>query len=227
MKKGFSFVILAITKTYDKFCIAGMDEKGKWLRPLPVGKEKFWYSVKYANDGLIQVGDLWEITEYETEYDDCSPGHTEDLRLIEDPTFERHLTNEELIRFVQKFQEDEVALNRTLNAESRSLCLVEADNFNNFLHESSFSGKMQARITFSFGEKQYNNTTSTPGFPITDLKWRAYTIQQIPTTKDWSSLFICVGLARPEPKKGLEREYPMIISVITDPEVPLLRSYPS
>lgn len=203
-----------------------MDQEGNWIRPLPVGKEKFWASVKYPNNELIKVGDVWGITEYKKELDDISPGHTEDIRLFKNPTLHKSLTNRELISFAQKFRDDEAALWKTLNAESRSLCLVKANNFENFLHENSFNGKIQARITFSYRGKQYNNTTSTPGFPITDLKWRAYTYQQISVPNAWNSVYICVGLARPEPKKGLNSEYPMIISVITDPEVPLLPTYP-
>lgn len=226
MKKPILFVILAVTKTYDKYCIAGMDQTGKWIRPLPVGGEKFWSSLKYTDGTYIKVGDVWNITEYEKVYDDSSPGHTEDIKLIENATFHRCLTNEQLIRFVHENKEDELALKRTLNGESRSLCLIEADDFRNFMDRNTFSGDLKPRITFKFQGIHYNNTTtSNAGYPITDLKWLAYTQRQISTPKKWSSIFICIGLARTEPKKGFNREYPMIISVITDPEVPLLSSY--
>lgn len=226
MKDSFNFIILAVTKTYDKFCIAGMNENGKWIRPLPVGKEKFWRSERYTNGEFIKVGDVWEIAEYEDEYDIHSPGHTEDLRLLQSPKFKEHYTNNKLLNFVEAFKEDKTALSNTLNGVSRSLCLVKAENFKKFLFDNPFNGRKQARFTFLFEGNHYNNTTSTPGFPITDLKWRAYTFQQIKTTNDWNNIFICIGLARTEPKKRVDREYPMIISVITDPEVPLLPTYP-
>lgn len=226
MREPFLFVILAVTKTFDKYCIAGMDYEGNWIRPLPVGGDKFWPSVVYRNNEFIKVGDVWEITAYKKEYDDISPGHTEDIRLTKSPTLQSRLTNQQLISFVQRFQEDETALMKTINAESRSLCLIKVDGFENFLHENNFNGRIQVRITFLYNRNQYNNTTSTPGFPLTDLKWRAYTYKQIQVSSDWDSVYICIGLARKEPKKDLSREYPMVISVITNPEVPLLPTYP-
>jgi len=227
MSKTIKFVILAVTKTFDKFCIAGMDENGKWIRPLPVGKVKFWPNVFYQNNDPIQVGDVWVINNYKQEFDLSSPGHTEDIRLDEDPIFEKHLSNDQLIQFVNKHQEDITDLRRTLNAESRSLCLVQVDNFRNSMEKSSYDGTTSPRIFFSFkGNKYGNSSRSTQGLPITDLKWRSYTIKNIGTPKKMTSAFICVGLARTEPTKGINIEYPMVISVITDPEVPMLPTYP-
>lgn len=228
MGKSVLFVILAVTKTFDKYCIAGMDSNGNWIRPLPVGTGKFWSTIFYNNMKPIQVGDVWEISNFRAEYDSSSPGHTEDIRLITEPVFKQHLSNEELINFVNKHKEDMKALNDTLDANARSLCLIDVDEFEYFMALNDFSQKTSPRMTFSYQGEEYKNVTrSITGYPITDLKWRAYTIQNKQTTGSFKSILICVGLARTEPKKDMNKEYPMIISVITDPEVPLLPTYPN
>ena len=132
-----------------------------------------------------------------------------------------------LVEFVTKHQESLEDLEHTLNANSRSLCLVEVDTFRNFMDESTFNEKLSPRMTFEFeGEEYLNTTKSNKGFPITDLKWRAYTIQEKGTQNNFDAIFICIGLARIEKKKDISKEYPMVISVITDPVVPLLPTYP-
>lgn len=226
MKKSFLFVVLAVTKTYDGYCIAGMDKNGRWIRPLPTGRGKFWSSVKYPNQEFIKVGDVWSITRYEKAFDNNSPGHTEDIRLTNSPILKNRLTNSELLEFVRRHQEGKEELSKTLDADARSLCLVKVDHFEHFIHKNTFDGKRQPRISFSYMGERYNNTTNTPGYPITDLKWRTYTLEQIPVDLSFKSQYICIGLARTEPKKGFTKEFPMVISVITDPEVPLLPTYP-
>jgi hypothetical protein len=163
VSKPITFVILAVTKTFNKYCIAGMDSNGKWIRPLPVGKEKFWSSVFYNNNDPIQVGDVWEITKYQQEFDSSSPGHTEDIRLINNQTFKKHLSNDELIQFVNKHQEKEVDLRDTLDAKSRSLCLIMVDSFSNSMEKNRFDQTVKPRIFFSFKKKEYGDRTqSTP-----------------------------------------------------------------
>ncbi|MCJ7843288.1 hypothetical protein MUB24_20895 [Lederbergia sp. NSJ-179] len=135
------------------------------------------------------------------------------------------LPNKELIQFVRKNQEDNEELQRTLEVNGRSLCLVSADNFDAFIH--TYNDRSTARATFDFEGKTFRNTTSTPGFPLTDLKWRSYVLQKQSVLRNWSSVFICIGLARKEPIKGIDKEYPMIISIMTDPEVPPLLTYPN
>jgi hypothetical protein len=225
MSEPFLFIILAVTKTDNKYGIAGMDQNGKWFRPLPIGNEKFWPTVRYRNDDYMVVGDVWEITSYEKEYDASSPGHTEDIRLFREPMFHGRLSHGQLINFVYKYKEDKVALHNTLRGNSRSLCLIAADSFKNFLDRSSFDRKLKPMITFLHDGKQYSHTSmSTNGFPLIDVKWVDYTNQQVATRYIWDSLYVCVGVERNETMKGINREEPMIISVITEPQVPLLPS---
>ncbi|MCJ7843289.1 hypothetical protein MUB24_20900 [Lederbergia sp. NSJ-179] len=81
MGKSLKITILAVTKTYGSYCIAGMDDNGKWYRPLPEFGDKFWPQVRYKDETFIQVGDVWEIDEFSSEIDPISPGHSEDIRL--------------------------------------------------------------------------------------------------------------------------------------------------
>ncbi|WP_404430945.1 dual OB domain-containing protein [Sutcliffiella horikoshii] len=217
-----NFTVLAVTKTYDKYCIAGIDEDGNWLRPLPPDTStKFWSNLFYNDNKKIMVGDVWEIYNHRAELDPNSPGHTEDIRLVDWDSYSliKKLPNNELLQLVSKFQSGETELSETLQANGRSLCLIDIDSFRQV--------ENLLRIKFTFNGIDYNNTTQTEGFPITDLKWRSYIQQKINTPNTYDSLYLVIGLARKEPRKDIYKEYPMAISLITDPEVPVLDSYPN
>lgn len=224
MGNPLTITILAVTKTYESYCIAGMDANGKWYRPLPELGGKFWSDLRYGDGAFIQVGDVWEVNNYISENDLTSPGHTEDIRLKSSVTRVKSLNNQQLIQFVQRNQENKIQLQRTLNANDRSLCLVHVEYFEGFVH--TYNERRSARVKFKYNGEIYHNTTSFPGFPLTDLKWRSYILKEKDTPRIWRSVFICIGLARREPAKNLNKEFPMVISIITDPEVPLLSSYP-
>lgn len=191
MSRQLTITILAVTKTFDSYCIAGMDEKGKWYRPLPNVGGKFWPKVCYSDGTFIQVGDVWIINDYIKEPDPISPGHTEDIRLKSPPTYAKRLSDGELIRFVQEKQENSVDLKETINANKRSLCLIQVDSFTSFIN--TYNEKKSPRILFESGGVTYRNNTWTPGFPVTDLKWRAYILQECVPPNDWEeNLFVLV-----------------------------------
>lgn len=226
MNKTFNFLVLAVTKTFEGYCVAGMNKEGRWIRPLPPSGRKFW-DIE-LDKRQIKVGDVWEISEWQVELDATSPRHTEDIRLNQNPAFGGRMSNEQLVEFAIRHQESVQDLNETLNADSRSLCLVSVDSYNNFMDHSSYNNKQSPRMTFEIQGEEYQNTTrSNTGFPITDLKWRAYTMQNKQVENQFNDIFICIGLARMEPKKDINKEYPMLISLITNPEVPLLPTYPN
>nr|WP_273717095.1 hypothetical protein [Alkalihalobacillus pseudalcaliphilus] len=209
-----------MTKTYSGYCIAGMDQNGEWVRPLPPDREsKFFSSLAYENGELVKVGDVWSITNYQTETDKLSVAHTEDIRIKRFNSFQlvNQLTNKALINFVSSHQESYHELLDTLDARGRSLCMIKIDEFRQV--------EEKVRITFIYKGKKYRNTTFTKGFPVTDLKWRAY-LKGIQIPNSYRSIYAIIGLARKEPKKDIYKEYPMIISLITDPDVPILDSYP-
>ena len=217
MSNRLTFSILAVTKTFDSYCIAGMDQNGDWYRPLPNGRGKFWSTVCYGDGTFIEVGDVWVINDYIKEPDQISIGHTEDIRLKSPPTYVKKLSDRELIQFVQAKQENSVDLEETINADKRSLCLIKVDSFTSFIN--TYNEKKSSRILFEFEGISYRNTTRTPGFPVTDLKWRAYILQECVPLNDWQEKFICIGLARKEPNKDINQEYPMVISIITEPNL--------
>ncbi|GMN99861.1 dual OB domain-containing protein [Parageobacillus thermoglucosidasius] len=219
MKKPLKIVILAVTKTYDRYCIAGMTEYGKWVRPLPPD-HRFWETYTYDDQTFIKPGDVWEITDY-IKYDDPqSPGHTEDIKVLNYNSVYKcnELNDEQLCEFVEQRLENEQSLNDTLNANGRSLCLIKVDGIRKVVGEQ--------RVCFTMNGREYRNNTFREGYPVTDLKWRSIFQHHSVSFEKFNKLYLCVGLARKEPNKGIEREYPMIISIITNPFVPYPPQYP-
>ncbi|QTC41321.1 hypothetical protein I7V34_19990 [Bacillus sp. V3] len=209
--------ILAVTKTYNQYCIAGMTEEGRWVRPQP-HTGLFWNNLEYSDGSYIKVGDVWEIKdeEFSSETDPTSPGHTENIRLLGSATRVKILDNSSLLEFIRNHSEETLSLTNTLNANGRSLCLIKIESFNKVNN---------SRITFNLDGNRYCNNTKTEGYPVTCLKWRSIFFQNIQYPSSVDELYICIGLARTEPPKIL-KEYPMVIGIFTNPEVPLPSTYP-
>lgn len=130
-----------------------------------------------------------------------------------------------MLQFVNGKKENNVELQKTLNAADRSLCLISAESFEGFIHK--YNERSSVRVTFDYEGEHFRNVTGTPGYPLTDLKWRAYILQNKEIPIEYDNVFICIGLARKEPAKNINKEFPMVISIITDPYLPLLPSYPN
>lgn len=220
LDKPLKIVILAITKTYERYCIAGMTEYGQWVRPLPPD-HRFWESYEYDDGTFIRPGDVWEITDYVKYNDPDSPGHTEDIRVLNYNSVCKcgELNNTELCAFIEQHLESEQTLNDTLNANGRSLCLIKVDDIRKIDGEN--------RVCFTMHGREYCNNTSKEGYPVTDLKWRSiFRSYRSISFKGLQNLYLCIGLARKEPNKGIMREYPMVISIITNPFVNYPSQYP-
>jgi hypothetical protein len=210
-------IILAVTKTYNQFCIAGMTEEGRWVRPQP-NTGLFWDNLEYSDGSFIKVGDVWEIKdeEFSSKLDPTSPGHTENIRLLGSATRVNILDNDRLLEFIRNHSEDTLSLTNTLNANGRSLCLIKIESFN-MVNNS--------RLTFTLNGNRYCNNTKSEGYPVTCLKWRSIFSQNLQYSSSVGELYICIGLARKEPPK-IMKEYPMVIGIYTSPEAPLPSTYP-
>jgi len=219
LDKTLKIVILAVTKTYDRYCIAGMTEYGEWVRPLPPD-HRFWTTYRYCDSAFIKPGDVWEITDYVKYNDPQSPGHTEDIKILDYNSVNKcnELSNEQLCTFVERHLEDEQSLCDTLDANGRSLCLINADKIRKVVGEN--------RVCFTINGNEYRNNTFKEGYPVTDLKWRSVFQHRSVRFDEFNQLYLCVGLARKEPNKDIYREYPMVISIITNPFVPYPQQYP-
>jgi len=100
-----------------------------------------------------------------------------------------------------------------------SLCLIKVDDIRKIDGEN--------RVCFTMHGREYCNNTSKEGYPVTDLKWRSiFRSYRSISFKGLQNLYLCIGLARKEPNKGIMREYPMVISIITNPFVNYPSQYP-
>lgn len=220
LNRPLKIIILAITQTYERYCVAGMTERGQWIRPLPPD-HRFWASCKYDDGTFIKPGDIWEVTDYVKYNDPTSPGHTEDIRVLSYESLYKcgELNNTELCAFVKQHLESEQTLHDTLNANGRSLCLIKVDDI--------WKIEGANRICFTMNAKEYRNNTYKEGYPVTDLKWRSvFRSHRSISFKGFQNLYLCIGLARTEPNKNITREYPMVISIITNPFVDYPPQYP-
>lgn len=62
-------VISAVTKAFDKYCIAGLTENGQWVRPIPNSfTTRFWEEsdLRFGNkNDFLRSGDIIEFQGYE------------------------------------------------------------------------------------------------------------------------------------------------------------------
>lgn len=119
---------LAVTKArYGKFCIAGMDKNWRWIRPIPrPSGERFWTKKELSEPGaFIESGDVYEIEGYRPKEFQFT-NHTEDF-IITKFEYVRTLTNEELLRFLDKNVENYQAFSDTVKARGRSTCLIKVN----------------------------------------------------------------------------------------------------
>ena len=119
--------LLAITKvkTPDRFCIAGMTNNGKWIRPIPNDEaNRFWLrnDLTSGNSGFAKSGDVWEV-EGKVPDKFQFPNHTEDF-IITKRNYVKRLSNDELIVFLRNKVESESDFISTINANGRSLCFI-------------------------------------------------------------------------------------------------------
>jgi hypothetical protein len=215
--------ILAVTKAYDKFCIAGINEKGTWIRPIPdFGTSRFWtrQSLTRRNGEFIKCGDQWQIEGYYPENFEF-PNHTEDY-VVTTRKYIGRLQNLELIAFLNKHTADEQLFLQTIAAQGRSLCLVKAKAM--YPYVSNWEGNMKPKIKFDgFSFKLDNPLTNNKDYIIKDCKW-ARAVLDNEKFQNFKEIFVCIGLATPAPFNNIE--YPQIIGIHTIPELPWHINYP-
>lgn len=204
-------VLTAVTWMKKGVCFAGLDySTGEWVRP--VLDRKQWTSLTYDDGQLIEVGHLVELSNPKSRPD---PPHSEDV-VVDGFSLVRKLTDQEFQVFLDRYAEDAQALADTLNQNGRSLCLVKADSVRTVHTEDD---PRKTRLSFRFKGKDYKNDTKTkPGFPCTDVRWRALkaTRQADPRS---IHLYIGVGLARSfqSDDGSIVPPSKMVISVLTFP----------
>lgn len=221
--------ILAVTKAFDKFCIAGMDEEGKWIRPVSNSPStRFWKEEELIFNqgiGFIKVGDVIEFAgkrpfQYQFQ------NHTEDV-IVEPPGFQlvQRMTNEELLNFINGKEEDEQAFEKTVNAQGRSLCLIKVDSFHHSI--SQYPGSPD-KPKMEFANQAFNVTnpkTTAGDYIVKDCKWNSIILNNLfINIQPHKHIYLAIGLATPTPFNGVE--YPQVIGLHTNPKVAYSNSYP-
>lgn len=212
--------IVAVTKAFDGFCIAGVNALGELIRPIyGKGNHRFWPREKLTHDGeFIKCGDVWELDgrPFELEY----PNHTEDFL----PTtfrFRHTLNQSKFFDVLSEFAEDKKAFSDTVNAHKRSLCLVSVDSFT--MITRVWNNKTSLRMGL-IGKFSLNNPKTQDNlYPVKDCRWLGLMNDGNipPQTK---RIFICIGLATPTPYDRIE--YPQVVGVHTLPCLGFTATYP-
>ena len=222
--------ILAVTNAFDKYCIAGMDEKGTWVRPISSNPNtRFWKKDELTFDqgyGFIRAGDVLEFNGSKpSQYQHRN--HTEDI-VVQANQFKivDRLNNQQLINFLKNKDETQQAFIDTVNAQSRSLCLVKV---NKFQHQITQYPGDTAKPKMTFTNNAFDVTnpkTSAGNYIVKDCKWSNVVLNQsVTNTQTYIDIYLSIGLATPTGYDGVE--YPQVIGLHTNPEVTLPNNYPN
>lgn len=217
--------ILAVTKAYDRFCIAGLNEDGQWVRPMPTDpsasdpQSRFWTreQLKMASGKFVKPGDVWDVNGRQpTRY--LHPNHVEDY-VVTQGSFHHSLTNNQLIQFLRTHAEDSIAFNNTVLGNGRSLCLVKVLSFKTEVFE--YQGKKDPKIylmgiNFSLDNPQ----VKFKNYKLKDCKWAGLVLQGY--SSSFNKVYACIGLAT----QFNGKEYPQLIGLHTSPEAPFSNTYP-
>lgn len=219
--------LLAVTKAFDKFCIAGMTEDGKWIRPIPNNsKTRFWEQnqISLTNYGVLRPGDIIEISGYNPKNFQY-PNHTEDFVVKGNMNFLGRLSNNEFLNFLKDKVEPISSFEDTVNAKNRSLCLINVEKVN--LHITNYNGTDFKPKATPF-KSQYNvenPRTQRGNYIVKDCKWSTLILNQDPNIDiAFSEIYFVIGLATPTNYDNVE--YPQLIGLHTFPEVHYPLTYP-
>ncbi len=215
--------ILAATKRKDNgVCIAGIDQKGSWVRPVKAGGGYF------ATEELLQDKKVIIDTFYEVDFKFdgslAEPPNTEDYKVSDDfkPRFVRQITdNSERISLLNSCAETDVK--SIFNEGNRSLGLVKCAELIDINMGWGKDDKFYSHISFK-DSAGADYTLST-----TDLRWAAYgknimkqnrlkalryNDADLKNRVKQDNLFFSLGLTK-EPDCGMKE---LIIGVFTIPD---------
>ena len=204
-------VITAMTRVNNMVCLAGINlQDYTWVRPVWRHGAGVWPGVNYQSNALIEVGDVIWLKNPEPH---PVPLHSEDV-LTSSFSWVRTMDDEELAVTLRQAVVNCHALDEVMSGEGhRSLCLIKPDQLEVLYVDPA--DRANTRIGFWLDARHYNNITTKPGFPCTDLRWRAYRRQygRDLDIYQYDEVFLAIGLTRPY--NGLCN--PMVVSVITLP----------
>ena len=195
-----------MTKMDLGFCMAGMAQDGAWVRPVPISRHSWKVADLIHGPDVIGPGAILS-------FKDAKPSpnspHIEDY-MVGDFEVSGHLSRDGFRLFLRAKAEGMDALEHLLHRDRRSLCLVRPESFQT-VHVGDDARK--TRIAFEFGGQSFRNDTKKPGFPCTDLRWRAFRGSTSSDPK-YEEAFLTLGLARAfQGDSGPVRPAPMVIGV--------------
>jgi hypothetical protein len=166
-------LILAVTRMRGGVCVAGMTTEPdpiaglRWVRPVKRHGALLLGDIRYAEGGLMRIGDVvaWRLGESRPD-----PPHVEDVLVdpVRDPArLLRRLSSERRARFCAERLDrapDEVLID-----ETRSLCLARPAATAAWWSYDAYNGHYEARMAFRVG----GFDTGERGVAVTDLAWRA------------------------------------------------------
>lgn len=205
-----------MTNAYDKFCIAGIDSKGKWYRPIPSrGGSRFWNkeSLLLSNGKYLKVGDI--ITFDGIAPDRFShPNHNEDIIVTSKIKLEKSLNMSSLSIFLKDKIASHSEFEDTIFARNRSLCLIRAEDFEWKLQVWEGTRKVKGILSSSGKCDISNPHTINNDYIIKDANWVSLILNSELGIKKFKNSYICIGLATKTAQ--LQIEYPQIISIINN-----------
>lgn len=213
-------VIVAVTKTYDGFCVAGINASGIIVRPIcGKGRHRFWSREQLTHDGdFIKCGDIWEVEGVRGKRE--FPNHTEDL-FTSKLVYSHTINHEWFIKILDKFAGNEKTFLNTVYGRKRSLCLISVKSI--VLEISHWHGNPRFRIGFTGKFSLENPKTKDKMYPVKDCKWVGLISKDF-KLPNFKKIFVCIGLATPSPFDRVE--YPQVVGLHTSPNVAFPDNYP-
>jgi len=223
---------LAVTKMIGGVCLAGMVAEPhpitglRWVRPVRECSHLLLGDITTAEGQVLHPFDVAELALLRHA---PQPPHVEDW--ITDyvrhrPRVVRKLEGNRRSAFLQKHLDHAPA--EVLESQERSLCLLKPEGLTGRFFLDSYTGKFEARITFTLGGKTYTGSHGSAGLPVTDLRWRAlgrtwlgreggiigFGADDLKQRLGVEELYLAIGLGRPY--EGCC--WPMVIGVHTVPD---------
>jgi hypothetical protein len=225
-------LILAVTRMLGGVCIAGMTTEPdpvtglRWVRPVREHGHVLLGDIATADGAVLRP---FDVVEFNLQRPCPVPPHTEDW--VTDfvdhrPRIARRLGSGRRAGFLRKYLDTDPC--QVLESQERSLCLVKPDWVKGSFRLDAYSGKFDARLAFSLGQRRYLGSYSKGGIAVTDLKWRALGRAWLPEDGGWTEfeaddlaarfgmqeIFLAVGLTRSQ--RGLF--WRVIVGVHTLPD---------
>jgi hypothetical protein len=192
-------------------CVAGIDEGGRWVRP--VNLPEFDFSPQELSQAGGVVVEPYNEVEFRLGQRLNSSPQSEDVEAIgATPLLVRTLNENQLLTLMQQKDEHQGVVENGNDLETwlvgmnRSLVLTRVDDVLR-AYRNTFNERRQRRIVFRVGDNILN-------LPCTDLRWRKITrndrdAEALNSLKSANVIYFALGL----PRIFQGHYYPMVVGV--------------